>query len=188
MASTIPFIILHCNPFLTWYHQRSEWKFCVPFYFHNSKSHIIFCLMSNAANSPILGWLLISILTMFLCLSVFYFSVANEKPKRINLHLSTKKTKLLYNAAWKFFLSKNTLWMKISFFFLVFCFVELLFEFVEEHQQRRQSLKQNNWQIAPLSSEQRHRCATIQQLESFMKKRSGETNNWLLKKKIPWKL
>ena len=117
MASTIPFIILHCNPFLTWYHQRSEWKFCVPFHFQNSKSHIIFCLMSNAANSPILGWLLISILTMFLCLSVFYFSVANEKPKRINLHLSTKKTKLLYNAAWKFFLSKNTLWMKISFFF-----------------------------------------------------------------------
>lgn len=120
MASTIPFIfkiILHCNPFLTWYHQRSQWKFCVPFYFRNSKSHIIFCLMSNAANSPILGWLLISILTMFLCLSVFYFSVANEKPKRINLHLSTKKTKLLYNAAWKFFLSKNTLWMKMSFFF-----------------------------------------------------------------------
>ena len=120
MASTIPFIfkiILHCNPFLTWYHQRSQWKFCVPFYFRNSKSHIIFCLMSNAANSPILGWLLISILTMFLCLSVFYFSVANEKPKRINLHLSTKKTKLLYNAAWKFFLSKNLYEWKCHFFF-----------------------------------------------------------------------
>lgn len=39
--------------------------------------------MSNAAYSPILDWLLISMLTMFLCLSVFYFPVANEKPKEL---------------------------------------------------------------------------------------------------------
>lgn len=59
---------------------------------------------------------------------------------------------------------------------------------VGEHGQRRPSLKQNNRQIVPLSSGQRPCCATVQQLESLMKKRSKEPNNWLLKELIPWKL